>query len=79
MVDPSDPIVAEVTANQIQAAARTLGLELHVLNASSQSDFDAVFSKVRQLRASGLAISTRTAVFASRNAQPADAASVTDC
>jgi putative tryptophan/tyrosine transport system substrate-binding protein len=69
MVDPSDPTVAEVTANQMQTAARTLGLQLHVLNASSESDFDAVFSKVRQLRASGLVIGTGTAVFASRSGQ----------
>jgi hypothetical protein len=32
------------------AAARTLGLELHVLNASTESDFDPVFAKLRQLR-----------------------------
>ena len=69
MADPSDPTVAEVTANRMQTAARTLGLELHVLNASSESDFDAVFSKVRQLRASGLLISTGTAIFASRSGQ----------
>jgi hypothetical protein len=50
-------------------AARTLGLELHMLNASSESDFDAVFSKVRQLRASGLVISAGTAIFASRSGQ----------
>jgi putative tryptophan/tyrosine transport system substrate-binding protein len=69
MVDPSDPIIAKLAANQMQTAARTLGLELHVLNASSESDFDAVFSKVRQLRASGLLISTGTAIFASRSGQ----------
>ena len=69
MVDPSDPTIAKLTANQMQTAARTLGLELHVLNASSESDFDAVFSEVRQLRASGLVIGTGTAVFASRSGQ----------
>jgi putative ABC transport system substrate-binding protein len=69
LVDPSDPAVAETTANQMQAAARTLGLELHVLNASAESDFDAVFAKVSQLRASGLVISAGTALFASRSGQ----------
>jgi putative ABC transport system substrate-binding protein len=53
LVDPSDPAIAETTANQMQAAARTLGLQLHVLNASTESDFDAAFEKVGQLRASG--------------------------
>jgi putative ABC transport system substrate-binding protein len=67
LVDPSDPAVAEVTANQMLAAARTLGLELHVLNASAESDFDAVFAKVSQLRSSGLVISAGTALFASRS------------
>jgi putative tryptophan/tyrosine transport system substrate-binding protein len=39
-----------------QAAAQTLGLELHVLNASTESDFDGVFAKVIQLGAGGLVI-----------------------
>jgi putative ABC transport system substrate-binding protein len=69
LVDPSDPVVAEATAKQMQAAAGTLGLELRVLNASSESDFDAVFAKVSQLQASGLVISAGTAIFASRSGQ----------
>jgi putative ABC transport system substrate-binding protein len=69
LVDPSDPAIAETTANQMQAAARTLGLQLHVLNASTESDFDAAFEKVGQLRASGLVISAGTAIFASKGAQ----------
>jgi putative ABC transport system substrate-binding protein len=69
LVDPSDPAIAETTTTQMMAAARTLGLELHVLNASSESDFDAVFAKVGQLRASGLVIGAGTAIFASRSGQ----------
>jgi putative ABC transport system substrate-binding protein len=69
LVDPSDPAVAETTANQMLAAARTLGLELHVLNASAESDFDAVFAKIGQLRASGLVLSAGTALFAGRSGQ----------
>jgi len=34
LVDPSNPAVAETTTNQVRVGARTLGLELHVLNAS---------------------------------------------
>jgi hypothetical protein len=34
LVDPSNPAVAETTTNQVRIGARTLGLELHVLNAS---------------------------------------------
>ena len=40
----------------MQAAARSLGLELHVLNASTESDFDEVFAKLNQLRVGGLVI-----------------------
>jgi putative ABC transport system substrate-binding protein len=69
LVDPSDPVVAEANATQMRAAARTLGLELHVLNASSESDFDAVFARISQLRASGLVISAGTAIFAGRSGQ----------
>jgi len=42
---------------------------LHVLNASSESDFDAVFAKLSQLRASGLVISAGTAIFVSQSGQ----------
>ncbi len=69
LVDPSDPAVAEATASQMLAAARTLGLELHVLNASTEGDFDTVFAQVSQLRASGLVISAGTAIFPSRSGQ----------
>ncbi len=40
------------------AAAHTLGLELHVLNASTERDFDAALANVIQLRAGGLVIAT---------------------
>ncbi len=40
-----------------------------MLNASTESDFDAVFAKINQLRASGLVISAGTAFFVSRSGQ----------
>jgi putative tryptophan/tyrosine transport system substrate-binding protein len=42
----------------LRAAARTLGVELHVLNASSQQDFDAVFQSLVKMHAGGLVIAT---------------------
>src|SRR5262245_27541570 len=57
LVNPANPIFAERTTKEVQAAARTLGLELHVLNASTERDFDGVFAKLIQLRAGGLVIS----------------------
>jgi putative ABC transport system substrate-binding protein len=41
----------------IQSAANTLGLELQILNASSEHDLDAAFANLIQLRAGGLVIS----------------------
>jgi putative ABC transport system substrate-binding protein len=56
LVNPANPVLAEPTTRELQAAARALGLELHVLNASTESDFDAVFAKLIQLRVGGLVI-----------------------
>ena len=56
LVNPTNPAIAEPTANELRAAARTLGLELHVLHASSESEIDSAFATLAQLRAGGLAI-----------------------
>jgi putative ABC transport system substrate-binding protein len=56
LVNPADPAVAEQQVRDSQAAAHTLGLNLHVLNASTESDFDGVFVNVIQLRVGGLVI-----------------------
>jgi len=55
LVNPASPI-AEALATNAHSAARTLGLELHVLHASAERDFDPVFANLRQLRAGGLVI-----------------------
>jgi ABC-type uncharacterized transport system substrate-binding protein len=65
LVNPTDPTNTETTARDAQAAARTLGLELHVLNASTERDLDVAFASVIQLRAGGLVIGT-DAFFSSR-------------
>jgi putative tryptophan/tyrosine transport system substrate-binding protein len=57
LVDPTDPAIFEKTTRGVQAAARSLGLELHVLNVSTERDLDAVFANLIQLRAGGLVIS----------------------
>jgi ABC-type uncharacterized transport system substrate-binding protein len=56
LVNPTNPTNAEISTKELQAAARSLGLELHVLNASTEHDFDGVFAKLGQLRAGGLVI-----------------------
>jgi putative ABC transport system substrate-binding protein len=40
LVNPTVPAVAETESREVELAARALGLELHVLNASTERDFD---------------------------------------
>jgi putative ABC transport system substrate-binding protein len=68
LVNPANPRLAETNIKQFQTAARALGLELHVLNASTERDFDGVFAKLIQLRAGGLIIGPDS-FFTSRNEQ----------
>ncbi len=58
LVNPTSPDLANADSREQQAAARTLGLQLHVLHASTEGDFDAVFASLVQLRADGLVIGT---------------------
>jgi putative ABC transport system substrate-binding protein len=47
---------AGALSSDMQAAARTLGVQLHVLHASTERDFDTVFATLAQLRAGALLI-----------------------
>jgi len=55
LVNPTDSVYAEMQVRATLAAARTLGLKLHVLNASTEREFDAVFAKLIELQAGGRA------------------------
>jgi len=68
LVNPTDPPLAEPQTRAALSAAQALGLEVHVLNASSEPDFDAVFANLIRLRASGLVIGG-DAFFTSRSKQ----------
>jgi putative tryptophan/tyrosine transport system substrate-binding protein len=56
LVNPTNPALAESTVREVQDAARSLGLRLHTLRASTEHDFDSVFAAMVQLRVSGLVI-----------------------
>ena len=56
LVNPTNPTNAETLSRDLQAAARTLGLQLHVLHASTERDFDTVFATLSRLRAAALVI-----------------------
>ena len=79
LVNPTDSN-AETLSRSLQAPARTFGMQLHVLNASTEGDFDTVFATLHQLRADGLMIgsdvfftarSRQLAALAVRHAVPA--------
>jgi putative ABC transport system substrate-binding protein len=79
LINPANP-TAEKQTRDMQAAARTLGLQLHVLHASIEQDFDAAFATLVQLRAGALVIgsdgllinrSKQLAALALRHAVPA--------
>jgi ABC-type uncharacterized transport system substrate-binding protein len=58
---------AEAQIREVQDAARTLGLQLHILKASSESDFDATFSTVIERRAGAILIASDPFLFSRRN------------
>ncbi len=56
LVNPTNPLVAESTRKVMQASADRLGVQLDLLQASTISDFDAVFERIAQLQDGALAI-----------------------
>jgi putative tryptophan/tyrosine transport system substrate-binding protein len=62
---------SETQSQSVLAASRELGLQLHVLQASSEQEIDAVFASLHGLGISGLVISADP-LFAVRNQQLAE-------
>jgi ABC transporter substrate binding protein len=56
LVNPADRALAQTQAREVLSAAHKRGLELHVLNVSSERDFDAVFADVKRLHVGGIVI-----------------------
>jgi len=56
LVNPTNPTVAESSRKVMQASADRLGVQLDVLQASTISDFDAVFERIAHLQDGALAI-----------------------
>jgi putative tryptophan/tyrosine transport system substrate-binding protein len=80
LVNQADPALAEPQLKAFQTAARTLGVELHVLNAGNDAELEKTFAEYGQLRVGGLVISTdpfftsraeKIAALAARYAVPA--------
>jgi ABC-type uncharacterized transport system substrate-binding protein len=80
LVNRANLALAEPTTRDLQRAARTLGLQLHVLHASTERDIDTAFATLLRLRAGALVIGSdpffnsqaeRLAASALRHAVPA--------
>ena len=65
LVNPTNPATTMRYTEAMQAAAQTLGLRIHVVQASADREFDAAFANVREHRAGALAIAA-DALFISR-------------
>jgi hypothetical protein len=71
LVNPADPTIAAAQSSGVGSAAQSLGLELHVLTATSDRDFDEVFAKLSQLRPGGFVVGAdwRSAIRCRRSAK----------
>jgi putative ABC transport system substrate-binding protein len=68
LVDPNNPMSADAQSRDVLDAARKLGVQPHILHASSEADFESAFANLRRLRAGGLVISN-SPIFVSRTEQ----------
>src|SRR5262245_5524662 len=80
LVNPSNPMQTDAETRELQAAARALGLELHILNASRDGEFEAVFTTLLERGAKALVVQSdglftsqrdRLVALAARYAVPA--------
>jgi ABC-type uncharacterized transport system substrate-binding protein len=69
LVNRNNHPAAELQSREVSEAARSLGLQLHVLNASSEGDFNAAFAALTQLGAAALLVAADS-FFYSRRGQP---------
>jgi putative ABC transport system substrate-binding protein len=68
LVDPNNPISADAQSRDVLEAARKLGVQPHIIHASSEADFESVFANLPRLRAGGLVISN-SPIFVNRTDQ----------
>ena len=57
LVNPKDPR-AETQSKDMQKAAHAVGLQIHILNASTEGEIDTAFARLVQLRADALIVGT---------------------
>jgi putative ABC transport system substrate-binding protein len=68
LVNPNNPLTSEDFSRDLEVAAGTLGLQIHVLHASTEREIDRAFATLVQQRAGALTVSP-DAFFDSRRDQ----------
>jgi putative ABC transport system substrate-binding protein len=58
LLNPASGVAADTQSKDMQAAAGTLGLKLHILHASTEGDLDTAFATLVERRAGALVIGT---------------------
>jgi putative ABC transport system substrate-binding protein len=80
LVNPADATRAESTVRDVEAAARVIGLDIHVLNASTNAEINAAFAALARDRADAIFVApdgffndrrVQLAILAARHAIPA--------
>jgi putative tryptophan/tyrosine transport system substrate-binding protein len=80
LLNPTNATVAESTLKDVHAAARDIGLQIHILNASTIAEIDAAFTILVRERADALYVApdgvfnsrrVQLAILAARHAIPA--------
>jgi ABC-type uncharacterized transport system substrate-binding protein len=66
LINSSSPALAESTTRDVRASARTLGVQLHVVSASTDNEIEHAFASLANLGVGGLVIGS-DALFSSRS------------
>ena len=68
LVNPTNRTIAEITTNEVEAAARTLGLQAHIVRTSNSGEIDTAFATLIQKKVRAL-MTMADALFLDRQKQ----------
>jgi putative tryptophan/tyrosine transport system substrate-binding protein len=74
LLNPASPIIFETQLKDVQEAARALGQQTHILQASTERDIDTAFATLAQLRAGALLVGSDPFFYSRRDQIVAQAA-----
>jgi putative ABC transport system substrate-binding protein len=74
LINPSNPAAASAQTRDVQAAAPAFGLQVYILQARTEAEFDSSFARAAELRVAGLVIAAGDPFFNSKSASLAAAA-----